>query len=126
MLGRVDSKESVGRAAVAGSKRELVFGRLAEAESQILLMECAAHKAALDGRVDRRVLGNQQHAGGVAVEPMREMQAWRGAIARGDEARQRGMQVALGVPRRRVDIDASWLIEREQVLVLIEDVLGRD
>src|SRR6266508_921494 len=39
---------------------------------------------------------------------------------------ERGVQVSLGVPWRRVDIRARRLVERDQVVILVENLCRRD
>lgn len=82
-LSGVHSKQAVRTAAMPSKHLEFVIRRHARAKAHIFLMHYARKKCALNGRVDCRVLGYEQHASSIAIEAVREVEFAGRAVAPG-------------------------------------------
>lgn len=124
VFGFVHAEHAVHGAPMAGGEVDFIFGYLPAGETDILLMNLVFEEAALDGGVDFGRFRDHEHAAGVAVEPVREVQFGRGIIALADVLAQHVEQVALRIPWRYIDVDISGFVEHQQVVVFVDDPSG--
>ena len=97
-------------------------------QGEILLLDRAGLELRRQLRVRQVGAGHQDHAAGVAVEPVDDARPGRSAAAAqaGAEVKLQGAgQRARPVPARRMHDHARRLVDHHQVLVLVED-LQRD
>src|SRR5438876_4071395 len=90
-------------------------------ERQVLAPDLARPEQVLEDAVHPVRLGDDQEAGGVAVEPVHDPRA-PGVRPAGPPPRQRAGQRAAAVARGRVYDHAGGLVDHEQAVVLVHDV----
>ena len=97
-------------------------------DSQVILLAAARHQLLLQRRVNGRRFRHHHDAGGQLIEPADQRRAAAGRPRPG-VPEQRVHQRACRVSERRMHDDPRRLVEREQVIILIEngerDILRR-